>query len=200
MGPGVQTGAGVEVPRYAPDEIIDAVGALSPAEFKRVESISRYFAPRCAMQPEDLRQEAYVRAFGTRTCQVGTGMVEFLGGIMMSIASEGPRARKKAKEDGAFEVVFVEGYGESGVPEPSYEAPTPEDEALSRRYHAGALNKALACIEDDEELQLLAEGQFEGLRGKDLEVLLGTDTKGLAAAKKRLARRLLAAFPNGVPV
>ena len=32
----------------------------------------------------------------------------------------------------------------------------------------------------------------------DLEALLGTDTKGLAAAQRRLARRLQAKFPLGV--
>lgn len=200
MGPGAQADGAAEVLRYAPDEIIDAVGALSAAEVARVEAVSRYFAPRCAMQPEDLRQEAYARAFGTRSCQVGTGMVEFLAGIMKSIASEGPRARRKARETGAFEVVFVEGYGTDGVPEPAFDAPSPEEEALSRRYHAEALAKALACIEDDDELQLLAEGLFEGLRGRELEELLGKDTKGLAAVRKRLARRLHATFPNGVPV
>ena len=119
---------------------------------------------------------------------------------MKSIASEGPRARRKAREDGAFEVVYVEGYGGAGVPEPAFAAPSPEDEALSRRYHVEALAKAMACIEGDEELQLLVEGLFDDLRGKELEDLLDTDTKGLAAARKRLTRKLRAAFPNGVPV
>lgn len=200
MGSGAQADDGEDVPRYTPDEIVDAVGNLSPAEFARIEAIAAHFAPRCAMQPEDLRQEAYARAFGTRSCKVGTGMVEFLAGTMKSIASEGPRARRKAREDGAFEVVYVEAYGVNGVPEPTVEAPSPEETALSRRYHREALAKALACIDDDDELQLLVEGLFDGMRGKDLEDLLGEDTKGLAAARKRLARRLLATFPNGVPV
>lgn len=200
MGPGAQADDGADVPRYAPDEIIDAVGHLSPAELARIEAISRYFAPRCAMQPEDLRQEAYARAFGARSCKVGTGMVDFLAGIMKSIASDGFRSRKKARKDGALEVVYVEAYGSGGVPEPVFEAPSPEEAALSRRYHPEALAKALACIEDDDELQLLVEGLFDGLRGRDLEDLLDKDTKGLAAARKRLTRRLLPTFPNGVPV
>ncbi|GJD30995.1 hypothetical protein PMNALOAF_2247 [Methylobacterium adhaesivum] len=200
MGPEAQADDGADVPRYAPDEIIDAVGHLSPAELARIEDISRYFAPRCAMQPEDLRQEAYARAFGTRSCKVGTGMVDFLAGIMKSIASDGYRSRKKAREDGALEVVYVEAFGANGVPEPAFEAPSPEEAALSRRYHGDALAKALACIDGDEELQLLAEGVFDGLRGKELEDLLDKDTKGLAAVRKRLARRLAASFPNGVSV
>ena len=199
MGPGAQADDGTEVPRYTPDEIVEAVGNLLPAEYKRIEAISGHFAPRCAMQPEDLRQEAYARAFGARSCKVGTGMVDFLAGIMKSIASEGPRSRRKARENGALEVVYVEAYGANGVPEPVFEAPSPEEAALSRRYHGDALAKALACIEDDDELQLLVEGLFDGMRGKELEDLLGKDTKGLAAARKRLARRLLAIFPNGVP-
>ncbi|SFM31259.1 hypothetical protein SAMN05192568_102666 [Methylobacterium pseudosasicola] len=200
MGPGARVDDGVDVPRYAPDEIIAAVEDLSPAEVARIEAVSRYFAPRCAMQPEDLRQEAYARAFGTRSCRVGTGMVEFLAGIMKSIASDGYRSRKKAREKGGFEVVHVEGYGANGVPDPIFEAPSPEEAALSKRYHSEALAKAMACIDNDDELQLLVEGLFDGMRGKDLEDLLGKDTKGLAAVRKRLSRRLFAAFPNGVPV
>jgi len=71
---------------------------------------------------------------------------------------------------------------------------------LDRSHYGQELERALAAIADDDELQLLVEGLFDGLSGKDLEDLLGTDTKGLAACRKRLARRLAGAFPAGAPL
>lgn len=191
-------GAG-EDPRYTPEEIYEAIASLSAADIARVRMMSRYFSQRSGMSPEDLEQETFVRALGTRSCRVGTSIVAFLGGVMKSIASEAPRARKRARTgDGGLELIFVADYGVDGIPEPGVDELSPEDAALSRVYHGQALQKAMACIEDDEELQLLAEGLFDGMRGKDLEALLGTDTKGLAAAQRRLARRLQAKFPLGV--
>lgn len=63
-----------------------------------------------------------------------------------------------------------------------------------------ALQQVARCYEGDDQLELLAEGLFDGLRGKELEELLGVDTKGLAAIKRRLARRITAKFPDGGPV
>jgi DNA-directed RNA polymerase specialized sigma24 family protein len=186
--------------RYGPDDIREAIGAMSADEFRRVEMIVRYFAPRSGMTTEDLRQEAFLRVLGSRTCRVGTTMVEFLAGTIKSIASEAPRARKEAREHGGLEVVFVPDYGAEGIPDPVDESPSPEDASLSQVVTARELEKAMAAIDGDFQLQFLAEGLFDGKRGKELEELLDTDAKGLAAAKKKLSRKLQAAFPEGMPL
>jgi hypothetical protein len=90
-------------------------------------------------------------------------------------------ARRKARKDAGLEVVFAPQYGKDGIPEPQFDAPDPEDEALSRTIHSRALARASDCIADDFELQLLVEGLRDGKRGKELEELLSTDAKGLAA-------------------
>lgn len=187
-------------PRYSPQEIGEAISSLSAADFGRIKIMARHFAPRSGMTAEDLQQETFVRALGSRTCKVGTPVLAFLHGVMKSIASEAPRARKRAQaEDGnGLELVFVADYVSSGAGEAVAEEVSPESTSLSGLYHARMLEQALACIEDDLELQLLVEGRFDGLRGKELEDLLGTDTKGLAAARRRLAERLKARFPMGM--
>lgn len=187
-------------PRYSPEDIGDAISSLSAADFARIKIMARHFAPRSGMTVDDLQQETFVRALGSRTCKVGTPILAFLHGVMKSIASEAPRARKRAQaEDGSgLEMVFVADYASSGVGEAVSDELSPEDTSLSVLYHKRMLEEALACIEDDLELQLLVEGRFDGLRGKELEDLLGTDTKGLAAARRRLAERLKARFPMGL--
>ena len=61
--------------------------------------------------------------------------------------------------------------------------------------------RVLAVIEnliaDDEELQMLVEGLCDRMRGGQLEELLDVDAKGLATIRKRLRRKLQAAFPGG---
>jgi hypothetical protein len=55
-------------------------------------------------------------------------------------------------------------------------------------------------VAGDYQLELLVEALADGQRGKDLEDVLGTDTKGLAAARKRWIRKLPVSFPDGVPL
>lgn len=195
---GTPDGGGGE--RYRPEEISLAIETLTDADIARVKKMARHFAPRSGMSPEDLEQETYVRALSSRTCRVGVGIVAFLGGTMKSIASESPRARKRAREQdgGGLELVYIGEFGTQGVAEPEADHQSPEGEALSRIYHQRALDDAMATIADDEELQLLVEGLFEGMQGRELEELLDTDAKGLAAAKKRLARRVAGKVQEGV--
>jgi DNA-directed RNA polymerase specialized sigma24 family protein len=187
--------------RYGYDEIREAIEGLSDADFGRVRLMARYFSQRSGTAEDDLLQETFVRALGSRSCRAGTNIIGFLGGVMKSIASEGPRAKKRPreKEGGGFELVFIGEFGTDGIAAAA-DQQSPEDAALSSLYHHRALERALACLDGDEELQLLAEGLFDNMRGKELESLLGTDTKGLAAAQKRLSRRLRATFPQGVDV
>lgn len=195
-------------PRYSPEQVAGLIEAMAGADFDAIEQASRYFAGRSDMAYEDLQQEAFERALTTRTCRVGTDVVAYVCGIMKSIASEAPRARKKAFErakasggrdpGGAVSLAFVADY--DGLGGLGSDAVSPQDDALSKVYHSRGLERAMVCIAEDEELQLLVEGLNDRMSGRDLEDLLSTDTKGLAAARKRLARRLLAAFPDGAPI
>jgi hypothetical protein len=75
--------------------------------------------------------------------------------------------------------------------------PSPEDQALARTVYAKEIERANKLVAGDYELELLVEALADG---KDLESVLGTDTKGLAAVRKRWIRKLQVVFPNGVPL
>ena len=186
----------------------ELVEGMTDADTKAVARASWHFAARAGMEPEDLQQEAFVRALESRSCRVGVDVVAFICGIMKSIASDVPRARKKARQRAKArgEPVRPVGVGIAYVAD--YEALggleadvlSPEDEALSGVLHSRELDKAMACISDDDNLLLLVEGIHDGMTGKALEDLLSTDTKGLAALRKRLGRRVVARFPTGAPL
>ena len=145
------------------------------------------------MQPEDLSQEAFKRMLqGTRRLPRGADVLPIIAGVIKSIASQEVEAIRAGFRD----VRSVPG-GSSGrdLPDP---APSPERMLASARDDGEVLAAISGLIEDDEQLQLLVEGICDGMLGRELEELLGVDTKRLAAIRKRLSRRLQSAFPKGL--
>jgi DNA-directed RNA polymerase specialized sigma24 family protein len=180
--------------RYTKDELCVAVSALSRADMARVIAAARHFSKRCGIPHEDLRQEAFCLIFeGRRCCKRATSIVTFIAGVMRSIAGDEHAARKKGhREEQLGEV------SDSNAPQPHWhqEAVSPEQAALSRLTDVAVLKEIEDMVADDEELALLVEGICDGMQGKDLQVLLGVDVKGLAAVRKRLKRKLNAKYPE----
>lgn len=186
---------------YSLEEVRAALDGLTELDHARITLIARHFAPRTDLSDEELRQEAFLRVLATRTCKVGVDIRAFLAGTIKSIASETPRARKRAREAAGLELVYVPEYGVGDVPDPEdLTTASPEDQALARTIYTKEINRVGQLLAGDYELELLAEALADGHRGRELEELLGTDTKGLAAARKRLLRKMQVEFPNGVPL
>ncbi|MDA9445979.1 hypothetical protein [Bradyrhizobium sp. CCBAU 21360] len=193
--------SGPETGRYTAAQIRAALDGLSDDDHRRLTMVARYFAPRTDISEDDLRQEAFLRVLSSRTCKVEVGIVKFLAGTIKSIASETPRARKRARESAGLELVYVPEYGAGDVPEPvDRNTPSPEDQALAGIMYTKEIERAGRLVSGDYELELLVEALADGQRGKDLEDVLGTDTKGLAAVRKRWIRKLQVGFPDGVPL
>lgn len=182
---------------YSFDEVLSGLQALDKTDLKRLANIGRGLAAIAGMDSDDLQNEAFVRMLESRTCSTNVDIMGFAIGTMKSIASTAYRREKKEQADGTTSVPIAANDG--GV-DPADDAVSPEQEALSRVFFGESLGRVDAAIADDDELQLLVMGLCDGLIGKKLEELLGTDTKGLAAARKRLAKRLQKAFPEGSPV
>lgn len=182
---------------YTVDEVIAGLLALSDVDLGRLEGISKGLARTADMEPRDLLHEAFHRMVTRRTCSIDVDIMGFVIGTMQSIASTAYRRRKRDVEEGTTSIPIAANDGGFDLAD---DAVSPEDEALSRIFYAQCLDRIEAVIADDEELQLLVMGLCDGLLGKKLEEALDTDTKGLAAARKRLANRLRRAFPDGAPL
>src|SRR5258708_38084412 len=83
--------------RYRAEQIRAMLEALTDDDHRRLTAIVRHFAPRTDMTEDDLRQEAFLRVLSSRTCSVEVGILDFLAGTIRSIASERPRAPKRAR-------------------------------------------------------------------------------------------------------
>lgn len=148
------------------------------------------------MEPQELLHQAFYKMVTTRKCSNDVSIMGFVIGTMKSIASTAYRRRKK---DVAEQTTAVPLAANDSEIEPAHDGVSPEDEALARIFYGECLARIEVMIADDEQLQLLVMGLCDGLLGKKLEEALGTDTKGLAAARRRLANRLHKAFPDGLP-
>ena len=191
---GHDTGLPDDGDRFTVAEIHNSIEALSDPDFARLKSASRAFSRLCGIPADDLLQEAYTRALeGRRTCRRGTGTVEFLCGVMKSLASQ----ENEARAEGLRPVVIMRN-GESVLPDVAADSVSPEQAAASAIDGQGALAAIEGLVAGDEQLQLLIEGIDDDMRGAELQDLLGTDEKGLAALRKKFRRLLQGAFPDRI--
>jgi DNA-directed RNA polymerase specialized sigma24 family protein len=182
------------VPTYlSVDEVRGIIRQLSPADATRIIQAARWFSARCGIPAEDLHQEAFTRLLsGDRHARRSVGFAREVGGIIKSLAS----SERDAIRSGLREVRPPP----DGVSAPELVDPSPSPEALVlSACDDGSMLAAIGrLIEDDEQLQLLVEGMCDRMRGEELEDLLGVDARGLASARRKLKRRLQAAFPKGM--
>lgn len=182
-----------EVEHLTADEVCAALRDLDELSRSKIDRVARWFAPRCRLPAEDLSQEAFTRLLaGTRKLPRQADAVAIISGVIKSIASQ----EVDAIRAGLREVrPPPDGSDGCDLTDP---APSPERMLASARDDGAVLAAISRMIEDDEQLQLLVEGICDGMRGEELETLLDVDTKQLATVRKRLSRRLQAAFPKGL--
>ena len=168
-------------------ELHDAIRALGPADWARVQKAARYFA-RYAGEADDLRQEAIARALGgERTCPVDLAVAQFLVRVMKSIVSSDAksalraRARVEAEPPSSPEKVDL----------------NPEEELIEQEREERLRQAVLALFEGDSEMQTMAEGIMEELNGEELCELLDIDVKTLATRRRAFRRRVDGAHPEG---
>jgi DNA-directed RNA polymerase specialized sigma24 family protein len=180
--------------RFTVVEMRDSIENLSDGDVARLVAGAKSFCRLCGVSADDLLQEAYTRALeGSRTCSRSTEVVAFLCGVMKSLASQEIEARKNG-----FRPVAVMRKGEPVLPDVAADSVSPEQSAVSAVDDRGALARIDELVADDEQLQFLLEGIDDEMRGAELQKLLETDEKGLAALRKKLRRLLQGAFPDRI--
>lgn len=189
---------GISAPRlYTIEEVRAGLDALRDDEKAKLRRISWALSQKAGMHADELYQEAVVRMLTTRTCSSDVSVLAYAAGVMRSIASDAYRATSKAA---AAYGLGAKAANDEGAP--VSKGPTPDDELIERarqQCYRDCIARIESLIDGDEPLQALVAGLEGQLRGKELEDFVGTDTNGLAAVKKRLARLRAKAFPKGSP-
>ena len=148
-----------------------AVRALTGRDKTLLMKVAMMYAAKTPYDHEDLVQEALLRVLdGKRVWPRGLAPVQFLWGVVRSIASEWKKKRKPPKI----------------LPE----CPDPAGE--ERRIIAGLdVVKFLALFDDDPIAQIIVRGWMEGLRGQELQDLSGLDKTEYESKRTKIRRWIL---------
>ena len=181
--------------RLSRTEVEAALKGLSPADWRRADSIAAAFCGGLTgWRPDDLLQEALCSLLDEiRVWRPGLHPLVVLKSAMRSIASN---VRKHNNASPIDENVVVDPLetGEDDNTPVAHGAVnlTPEDE-LSGKQQMAAL---YAKLGGDEDLELLAMAWADGLRGADARCELEWDDMKYDAVRNRLLRRLKALDPD----
>ena len=179
------------------DEIAAAIRAFTPADWARLKRVAAKYAFARPVSPDDLIQEAFLRALDTRVCPADVDVVKFLAEIIRSVADgEAEKIEHKAK------LVPIANTGGPGdlVYDIADEASDAEALLLEAEHaercvaaHAGLIT----LFDDDPTAQLILEGMMDDMEGEELRELTGLDKVAYDSKRRAVRRKIAKHYPNG---
>jgi DNA-directed RNA polymerase specialized sigma24 family protein len=147
-----------------------AIRALTDRDKASLMTIAMMYARKTPYDHEDLLQEALCRVLsGKRAWPRDLAPVQFLWGVVRSIASEWKKKRK-----------------------PPTILPESADPASEERRAIAGLDvvKILALFDDDPAAQIIVRGMMDGARGQELQELSGLDKTDYESKRTKIRRRI----------
>lgn len=187
-----------EKPKRSRDEVAEAIRAFSDADWVRVQNAARYYATGRPISPEDLLAESLERAVDGRNCPTHVNVMQFLRGILRSVAS-GELAKAKTRS----KIAAVPKTGEQlhSLPEEADARPNAEEaliESAARTELEARIRKdVLVLFADDEIAREMLEGDMAGFTKEQIKELTGLDDTAYSSKRRLIRRRIGTAFPNG---
>jgi RNA polymerase sigma-70 factor (ECF subfamily) len=172
-------------PVRAREDVASAIGALTPPQLIRLRQLADVYARAHGVEPEDLLQEAYIRALdGSRQCPVDVEILPFLAATMKSIADG---ELKKRQRRPPLVPVPNDGEQESPILKVPDSNPNPE-KALETKQQTDRL---LLLFDDDVDAQMIVYGMIDGIKGAELRALTSLDDTAFASKRRLIYRRIL---------
>ena len=187
--------AGYAAAVYTRDEIEDAIRALTHAQWARLKLVAKKYAGRCLFGPDDLLQEAFLRALeGGRKCPAHVDVVRFLAEAMRSIADG---EAEKIENQVALTPIAQLGDKQDGAVDPEEPRLNAEDAAMCNQNVAAIRNAMLALFNDDSQARDLVEGIIVGFSADELRELTGLDETSYASKRRLIRRTIDKHYPEG---
>lgn len=179
------------------DEIAAAIQSFTTADLTRLRMVANKYASGRPIEPNDLLQEAYVRALDSRTCPAHVDVVKFLAEAMRSIAhGEAEKVEHKA--------VLIPISNTGGPVDEAYSIRDEADDAEAQMITAQQTGRyiaiyvaILALFDDDPIAQLVLEGIMEGMTAEEMRELTGLDKTAYDSKRKLIRRRIDKLYPEG---
>jgi DNA-directed RNA polymerase specialized sigma24 family protein len=179
------------------DEIAAAIRFLTPADLARLKMVARKYAFGRPIEPDDLLQEAYLRALSSRACPAHVDIVKFLAEAMRSIAhGEAEKVEHKA--------TFVPVTTTGGPDDEACAVPDEADAemqmiAAERAERCVAAHATIVALFDDDPIaKLVLEGMMDELTAEDVHELTGLDRAAYDSKRKLIRRRIDKHYPEGL--
>lgn len=179
------------------DEIAAAIRSITAADLARLKMVARKYAFGRPIEPDDLLQEAYVRALDSRACPSHVDVVKFLAEAMRSIAHG-------EAEKVAHKVTLVAIANAGGSDDEACAVPDDAGDAEARMIAAEqaerciAVHAAIVALFDDDLIaQLVLEGMMEEMTAEEIRELTGLDKTGYDSKRKLIRRRIDKQYPEG---
>lgn len=174
-------------------EARQAIERLTSADLLRLGKAGRQYAFAAGCDADDLLNEAVCQTIkGVRNCPREMAMVPFLIGVMRSRASG--RQQKVEPELVSADATDAEG---RMLHEPVETKPNVEELALTREDASARRNALEALFADDEEATLFLWAYLDDLSKEEIMAVIGVDLTAYATIRRRVRRRIGAAYPNG---
>jgi RNA polymerase sigma-70 factor (ECF subfamily) len=181
----------------SPDEIAAAIRSLTSANLARLKMVAKKYAFGRSIEPEDLLQEAYVRALNSRACPAHVDVVKFLAEAMRSIAHG---EAEKLEHKVTLVPIATTGDAEEEtclVPDNADDAEaqmiTTEQAERCIAMHAAVV----AMFEDDPIAQVVLEGMLEEIAPEEIRELTGLSKTAYDSKLKLIRRRIDKQYPEG---
>jgi len=181
------------------DEIAEAIRGLSDVDLVRLRRVAEAYARNCPLEPEDLLQEAFVRAVaGTRRCPRRVDVVRFLAEAMRSIASDSAKGRRR-QEVHLAKFPALQPWTADAVDDRflSERAPSLDEVRASEEEVARAIAEILNLFPDDVIAQTILKGDMAEMKAEEIRALTGLDKVGFASKRRRIRRRIDRTYPKG---
>jgi DNA-directed RNA polymerase specialized sigma24 family protein len=179
------------------DEIANAIRSFTPADLARLKLVAKKYSYGRPIDPEDLLQEACLRALDSRTCPADVDVVKFLAEAVRSIAhGEADKAEHRAI------TVSIDGSDKSN--DDAFEIEDDSDSAETKMIAAERAQRCVAIhaeivalFNDDPVAKLVLEGAMDDLTVEEMCGLTGLDKTAYASKRKLIRRRIDKQYPEG---
>jgi DNA-directed RNA polymerase specialized sigma24 family protein len=182
------------------DEIAEAIRLFTHADWARLRKVAKKYNYCCSIDPDDLVQEACLRAFEDgedrkgRKCPRNVSVVRFLAEAVRSIAN-GEREKMQA-EPIVVEIAPCGDESDRAV-DLKDSGMNPEQQLVSLETLVAIRAECLALFKDDQQAYDMLEGIMEGFSIQELRDLVNLDQTAYESKRKLIRRRLDSRYPNG---
>ena len=177
------------------DEVRDAVAALTAADLLRLQRIGAAYGVSVGFEGMDLVNEAISRTLsGARACPRRVPFVVFLKNAMRSMASS---ERSKVREEPMLESMSVGLDDGPAVLDPPSIGRNAEEAVLAREDAEGRVKALEKLFADDEDAQLVLMGDLDEMPAADIRAMNAWSEQDYASVRRRMRRKLSAAYPDG---